>query len=77
MAGGVVMALLGLWVVLQSTKGPLVQKLGLIPGASSPGSSSAPKPKNVAAVLNPPPSTVRYEQLVGPDVTGLGSGGLP
>lgn len=29
MAGGIVLALLGLWVVLQSTKGPLVSKLGL------------------------------------------------
>jgi hypothetical protein len=29
MAGGVVLVLVGLWVVLQSTKGPLVAKVGL------------------------------------------------
>ena len=29
MAGGIVLVLVGLWVVLQSTKGPLVSKIGL------------------------------------------------
>lgn len=29
MAGGIVLMLFGLWVLLQSTKGPLVERLGL------------------------------------------------
>lgn len=35
MAGGIVLVLTGLWVVLQSTKGPLVQKLLNIQGATT------------------------------------------
>jgi hypothetical protein len=39
MAGGIVMAMFGLWVVLQSAKGPLVQ---LVTGVSAPTSTTAP-----------------------------------
>ena len=39
--GPLALAIVGLWVILQSTYGPLATKLGLIAGAASSSSSSS------------------------------------
>ncbi len=43
MASALVLAGVGIWVILQTTKGPLADKLGFasLMGSSSPGSSSS------------------------------------
>ena len=40
--GGAALMVIGLWVILQTTKGPLAEKLGLVAGSAPTSSSSSP-----------------------------------
>ncbi len=62
MAGGIVLFLAGLWVVLQSTKGPLVSKLGLSGKTSSPSSTKS----KATTTTGPAPSSSNTEPGTGP-----------
>lgn len=49
MKRGLALAVVGLWVILQTTKGPLAEKLGLIAASSSPPQGTPPP-----AIAGPP-----------------------
>lgn len=57
---GLALATVGLWVILQTTYGPLATKLGLIAGVSSAGaptpSSMTPQPQYFPGTTTPVPT---------------------
>lgn len=73
MAGGIVMVAFGLWVVLQSTKGPLVSKLGLIAGSKSSSSTSTTKSSSSSSS----PTTTASSSSTTSEIPGAEGLGLP
>jgi hypothetical protein len=48
---GAALLVIGVWVVLQTTKGPLAEKIGLVKGVADASSTSAPQP---GSIVDPP-----------------------
>jgi hypothetical protein len=53
---GLALAVVGLWVVLQTTYGPLATKLGLITSSTPPNSAAPPQVRGPAGAAGGGPS---------------------
>lgn len=67
MKGGLALAIVGLWIVLQTAKGPLAEKLGLIaPPAAPPNSNPPPQ-------VSGPPAARGGNAVPGPGGSNTGN----